>query len=437
MVNITYNNTFINSVLSFKRLTIDKSSKLGDTHRMNESKILICSGFVCLILFACTKRTASSNDSAAAVPAPVTPGKETVLQKNDRLLGIHPSEPQTGFVKAFQVAQTVGFDYYNLHLIWGKGSFVGTLPVPPMETNSHMGCLGASTYNFGLANSAHGFYSAYNKKLMITIGTIDTNNKFVPECLTGVAFDDATFMIQMFKYMLDGLFSELNSGIPQKLVLLNIGNEIDAYSELSTCPSAGWTRYKTFFDAVSSYAKTKQSNLQISVTGTYSGLIDPNKVPCFKSLLANADVVSVTYYPMDSNFKMKSPDVVYEDFKKIVDLYPDKPIYFQEAGYSSGSQHVSSSVSLQAQFIKNVFKGWDKFQPNIKAVSFLNLHEWSQTQVDGFGTQYQVCPGSLCSSFKEYLQTLGLRTFSGDGTDKESFQTLKTEASKRGWVADP
>jgi len=53
----------------------------------------------------------------------------------------------------------------------------------------------------------------------------------------------------------------------------------------------------------------------------------------------------------------------------------------------------------------------------------------SEEKVDPLMLHY----GRTDDYFREYLRTLGLRTFEGAGTDVEAFLESRDEVSKRGW----
>lgn len=378
------------------------------------------------LLSSCKKETPSQTS------APTT----SVSQKGSRLLGIHISEPQNGFNSAFSTSQRLAYDVVNLHFFWGVGSFTGTLPGTPLETNTSASCSGSSTYDMSLISAATAFYPTYDKKVSLTIGTYDGPNKFVPACATSLAFNHATTKLA-FQYLLDNVFYTINTAPTLELSSLVVGNEIDSHSDFSTCSisplATKWSEYKNFFDHVSAYAKSVKPDLKLGVTGTFDGLTSTAKSPCFQELLTSADFISVTYYPLNPDFTMKSSSVVLSDFAKIVQMYPGKEIRFQEVGYSSGSSYIGSSTSAQVNFYKAIFSAWDTYKDQIKYISMVNLHEWSTSAVDGFGALYGICPGTYCNNFKEYLQTLGLRTFTSDGIDKPAFQTIIKEANDRGW----
>jgi hypothetical protein len=252
-----------------------------------------------------------------------------------------------------------------------------------------------------------------------------------------MAFNSSTVQT-MFNYPLATVFAEIDTNPKLELQSLVVGNEIDGNSDFHTCQvtpqlSAPWQQYKEFFENQRTFARNFRPTLKVGITGTFSGLTNASLQPCFTQLLANADFVSVTYYPMDSDFRMKAPSVVSEDFAKIVQMYSGKEIFFQEVGYAIGAAFAGSSETQQSQFYTNLFQAWDQNSDFIKMVSIVNLHEWADSTVDGFGNQYGVCPGTLCNAFKDYLKTIGIRTYPQAGSDKPAFQTIINESKARGW----
>ena len=62
--------------------------------------------------------------------------------------------------------------------------------------------------------------------------------------------------------------------------------------------------------------------------------------------------------------------------------------------------------------------------------SILRLNDVSLASATSTATAYGV-PGN--QGFIEYIRTLGLRSYSGQGADKETFTLIKEEIEKRGW----
>jgi hypothetical protein len=56
-------------------------------------------------------------------------------------------------------------------------------------------------------------------------------------------------------------------------------------------------------------------------------------------------------------------------------------------------------------------------------LNFFMLHDWSQATVDALAAP----------EFKEFLRTLGVRTWPGSGTDKPAYAPLEEESAARGW----
>ena len=57
------------------------------------------------------------------------------------------------------------------------------------------------------------------------------------------------------------------------------------------------------------------------------------------------------------------------------------------------------------------------------------MNDVTQSQAEDFAGLYSVGE----NNFIEYIRTLGLRTYEGDGTDKKAFAVLKEHSKLRGW----
>ena len=279
----------------------------------------------------------------------------------------------------------------------------------------------------GISNT---YFTALGIKLELNIPTMNTVTKDVPSDLLNVDFDDPV-MINRFKIILDTIFGRLPN---LELTALNIGNESDIFMGADAIQ---YNAYKTFLDSVVPYAKTLYFNihndsLKVGTTLTHAGLINPTKASLCHLLNSDLDIVSTTYYPLNNDFTMKPPTVVDADFSDIVAEYPDtiQPIYFVECGYST-SAICNSSENLQSEFFKNVFTAWDTYQNNIKYLTIFKTTDWSLSTVEDLAIQF----GITDTIFKEYLRTLGVRTFLGNGTNKIAYQTILCELNARGWCA--
>jgi len=281
-----------------------------------------------------------------------------------------------------------------------------------------------NTFNFNILDIANSYYPSRNITIDLNIDPLETNRLEVPSDLTSVAFDSLTF-INRFKTLLDSVKVHIpNSTAFSSLV---IGSEGDVYMGSN---ATLWQKYTTFYNAVSAYARTLWPGLKVSTELTFDGLINYNSYA--QTLNANSDYIGVSYYPLNPNFTVKPVSTVPGDFTTITTLYPSKPICFYQYGYPS-SAFCNSSEAQQAQFITQTFSAWDTHASNIRMVDFTWLHDLSTAAVNYNATYY----GISDTVFLEFLRTLGLRTWSGNGTNKQAFFELQCQAKKRGYNTLP
>jgi hypothetical protein len=179
--------------------------------------------------------------------------------------------------------------------------------------------------------------------------------------------------------------------------------------------------------ATSAHAKTTRPGLIVGSKATFAGLMSYAKVN-LQALNQSSDVIMVTYYPLNPDFTVRDPSVVRTDIDAITVLYPGRQISLLEAGYPS-SLVLNSSEARQREFIQKIFAAWDAHASQIRLISFTLLTDFSVAAVDDLASYY----GIIDPNFKEYLLTLGLRTYAGAGTDKEAFIALQEEVNARRW----
>lgn len=275
------------------------------------------------------------------------------------------------------------------------------------------------TYNLTIMDIANYYYPFYNMPVDLTITPIHTNNLEVPSDLTTTAFDNPVF-IARFKALLDSIKSHIPDVTLSSLV---IGSEHDVY--LGT-DALLWTQYTNFYNAVSAYAKTLWPGLQVATELTFNGITTQNALA--QALNTNSDYIGVSYYPLNNDFTVKPVSTIPTDFATLVDLYPSKPLCFYQYGYPS-SATCNSSETLQAQFITQTFTTWDTYATHVKLIDFTWLHDLDTALVNYYGTYY----GLTDTIFLEYLHSLGLRNWNGNGADKAAFTALQCQAKQRGY----
>ena len=210
-------------------------------------------------------------------------------------------------------------------------------------------------------------------------------------------------------------------------VLLNfqIGNEIDGY-DTSDEPMSFWGDYGFFLQEITNYIHSIDPNVKVGFTSTFDGLmLNSNR---FKVLLQNVDILGVTYYPLNPDFSVKNPNTPFTDFENLVNIFVSKPIYLQEVGYQSSDIN-NSSEKKQADFYCKLFKAWDLHKDKIKSLNILRLNDLSLQGAQEVARPY----GISSDKFIEYLRTLGIRTYEGEGKNKPAFDIIKRNAVERGW----
>lgn len=274
-------------------------------------------------------------------------------------------------------------------------------------------------YNMAVLDIANYYYPSYQTAVDLTVTPIHTNNLEVPADLVNTPFDNPTF-INRFKKLLDSIKAHTPNLTLSSLV---IGSEHDVYLGYNALL---WSRYTTFYKAVSDHARTLWPGLKIATELTFDGLTTKNAFA--QTLNAYSDYIGISYYPLNADFSVKPISVLPSDFATLVGLYPEKPLCFYQYGYPS-SPACNSSEEQQAQFIAQTFASWDTYASSIRMIDFTWLHDLDTAAVNHYGKYY----GITSKAFLEYLRTLGLRTWSGNGVDKTAFTELQCQAKARGY----
>lgn len=320
--------------------------------------------------------------------------------RGNRLIGLGITEGTVGFEKAFILTQSMGVAVVELPVFWDDTE-------PSKEK-----------YVEGWMKIANQYFPKTGTKIAVSLNPIDTNNLRLPSDLKNKSFNDPE-VISRYKSFVDYAATQLSDS---DIFFVAIGNEIDVYLGNS---GAKWKEYAEFFSEVAPYVRTKFPNAVVGSKITYDGII--NHQDRASLIIQESDVVLTTYYPFKpGSFKVRDPRSVHEDFKQIVDLYPQKQIYFAEIGYPSGEAN-GSSEEMQAAFIHEMFAAWDTYKGNISFLNYQWLHDASPETVADWQKYY----GLKDTPFASFLGTLGLHTY--EGKDKKGFTQLNAETKARGW----
>ncbi len=351
-----------------------------------------------LISFACDESAEVAPD-----PKPVSIEVTNAQPKGDRILAIDVTDPANGdYDAAINTAINAGAEAVSLSLFWDD------IETAPGEYNPEPNFL-------AIANA---YYPTRGIAVDLVINPIDTNQNRLPKDLQDLPFDDHA-VIERFNKLLDYVFTQ----IPDlNLVAFSIGNEIDGH--LGT-DARKWEEYTNFYTATSAQARTLRPDLVVGTKGMFDGMTG-DSAAYFQKINEYSDAIFVTYYPLNSDFTVRDPDIVHEDFAKVVAAYPSKKIYFLELGYPS-SDKCNSSEEKQATFVAETFQAWDTHAEQIKVISFSWLNDVSPESVEEYEKYY----GFSNRGFAAYLGSLGLLNY--DGSEKAAFWQLKAQAEGRGW----
>lgn len=394
---------------SFKG-TLVKTSVSNSILKQQIARVFILAAF-CLAFSNCTK--VDSNSAGGAVV------DSTVVAKGTREFGIDilDTTAASDFANNIRLAKEAGASYIILGLAWNA-----------IESSTPSDCNSAGSYT-DPGNALQTFNSllpASGLGMSLSILPTSTNINTRPSNLATTNFDDA-LLVCRYQKMLQFVFSKIPN---LNLVSIQFGNEIDAYPTANQV--SFWSQYWSFFVQVSASAKALRANVKTSMVATLYGAAGLSSNSLAKGGLQqiynNADIVVVTYYPMNTDFTVKNPAVIESEIAELVKLYPSKPIYFNEIGFHSGSSLTGSSELMQREFVTQVFKVWDKYPSEISKISFLRLNDLTASKAQSVAGDYGM---SGNASFVEYIQTLGLRTDAG--ADKLGFLQLKSETKSRGW----
>jgi len=327
------------------------------------------------------------------------------INPSNNIIGVdvstYPQNPTFNYDSCFALGADLGMGGLGLFQNWTA-----------IETT-------ANVFNMTIFDIANYYYPLHNMPIDLTISPIHTNNLEVPSDLTTTTFDNP-ILINRFKILLDSIKVHIPNVVLTSLV---IGSEHDVYMGTD---ATKWAKYTTFYDSVSTYAKILWPGLKVATELTFSGIITYNAFA--QTLNTNSDYIGISYYPLNNNFTVKPVSTIPTDFSTLVGLYPSKQIIFYQYGYPSSSSCNSSEVQ-QAQFITQTFTTWDTYASNVKKIDFTWLHDLDAAAVNFYGSYY----GLTDPIFLEYLRTLGLRNWNGNGTDKGAFKELQCQAKQRGY----
>ncbi len=229
---------------------------------------------------------------------------------------------------------------------------------------------------------------------VLTLQTIDTNNRTLPPDLMAEPFDSPK-MLGRLEALMDAVANVLPKG-PGPVML---GNEVDAY--LLGHPSEV-RAYETFLHSARKRLKEKRPGTSVGVT-TMFGTMAAN-LSLVRELQDGMDLVAMTYYPLGANFQVLLVSDVGKHFGTMVQFCGNRKLYVQEAGYPAAPL-LNSSEEKQAKFVDALFDTMKRQESRLYGVSYFLSIDFSDKLVDTFVKYY----GLSADTFRAYLATLGLK----------------------------
>lgn len=361
-------------------------------------------GFVEYEFAGTTFRLDESASRLNAAPTADLPAWQGPVARGERILAVdaNPAE-NNNYLDSLSKAVQIGAKTISLHFDWRS-----------LEPT-------ASKYETIYLDIANAFYPSRGLSLSLVLAPIHNNSLLLPPDLQGLPFDHP-LVVSRFKMLLDLVFAR----IPDvNLTSLVIGSEIDAY--LGTDPEK-WEQYISFYSQMVEHAHKLRPQVSVTTEFRFSHGYLGGARPFLERINEYSDVIGVSYYPLTLEGMVMNPEVLTRHFKTIADGFPNKPIQFLQIGYPS-SPLLQSDENLQANFVKELFKAWDLFSERINLVRYTFMTDLSVGSISGASTYF----GDGGSSFEQFLGTLGLRRFAGNGTDKPALLTFDAETYVRGW----
>ena len=355
---------------------------------------------VLLIITMACGNSVTDNISGSTEITEINPSE--VVPNGDRILQIDVNEGSDGdYDAALQIAMDAGVEAVSMSLGWDD------IETAPGEFKPETNWL----------EIANAYYPVQDIAVSLVISPIDTNVDRRPVDLRGKPFDDPE-MINRYNTLLDYIYEQTPD---LQLVSLSIGNEINA---TLGGDAEAWQEYTHFFAVTSEHARSLWTDVPIGSKVMYGGAMEHKEY--VTSLMDYADILMVTYYPLDEKYQVQDPAEVEADLNRLAAAFPNLPIHLAEVGYPS-SETNGSSPEKQAAFVHHIFNVWDEYAEQIKLISFTFQTELSPEHVSDLEEYYDYSN----KAFAEYLRSLGMRTF--DGQDKPAWQQLIAETEGRGW----
>jgi hypothetical protein len=250
------------------------------------------------------------------------------------------------------------------------------------------------TYDFHELDLRGAIAKKFGLPVYLSVRIIDTLARSMPAQYKEWRFNDPRMTAK-----LTALLQAMRSHTAADVRWIAIGNEVDPYflkhpDEVNS--------YRQLIQNLTPVVKKLFPGVVVAVNFRFDALGQLSKE--LKPIYDVSEILSVTYYPLNLDFTVRSTASIQADFKTILAAASGKPIMFQEVGYPS-SELLGSSPAKQAQFLQIFFDTLRAHPSNVIGMTYLFMSDFSQALVDSFGKYYDQPDNT---KFKAFLATLGL-----------------------------
>ena len=356
-----------------------------------------------------------STDASFDAPSTIDSGADTsVTPRGERVLGLAVPIGDLAFAQDLQAARDAGVRATNVSLAWDEIEQPYDAGAPDAADDA---APKAQLFNASL-HVADLVLSEYQTKALLAVSAVDVGGSRAPAELATRPLDDAELGARYDK-VTDYV---LRSTPDLDIAALFVGTDVDvALGDDETQHAA----FATFLARAAAHARAVKPGLKVGFTVTSEGI--ESKGARLTAAWAAADVIGVTYLPIDAAAHVRLPSDVAKDLDRIVAAAPPgKPIVLREAAYPR-SAVCGSSDAAQAAFVSAVFRAWDRHAERMPFLTFRELDDASDEAVTALAARQR----RTDPPFLAFLGSLGLRT--ADARKKQGFDALVREARARGF----
>jgi len=365
---------------------------------------------------------------ASAVDAQDAGDAAPPVPKGSRVLGVSVAIDDLDFPSNLQIARDAGARTANVKLAWDE--IERPYDAGAADASNDGGNDGGDEGGDGgteagnptqlfnpLLHVSNLVLSDSRMAVTLTIDALDVGGSRAPAELAARPLDDLEVGARY-----DRLLDYVLSSLPDlDVTALLVASSVDVPLGDDAAKHAAFT---TFLGRAAAHVHATRPKLAVGFTVTANGAVA--RKDRLGPAWAAADVLGVTYFPIDAAAKVRPASEVGADVDRLVAALPaGKPIVLREAGYPTAAA-CGSSDAAQAAFVTALLGAWDRHADRIPVVIFRELLDTSP----GMASAEAQRTGRSDAAFLAFLGSLGLR--GGSGT-KPGFDALIAGARARGF----